>query len=120
LPTITALPARTIHLVLDNLTAHKPELPIETFGQDAARRLKRIEWHPTSKHARWLDMAKVELSGPTRQGRSRRIPSLEQLERATAARVRRRHRAHARIAWTFKVHDARRVSPERYRKKLVG
>lgn len=112
--------ARTIHLVLDNLNTHKPEALIETFGKDAARLLKRIAGHFTPQHASWLNMAEIELLVLTKQCWSRRIPAIEQLQRETATWVRRRNRAKARIEWKFKVHDARRVFPELYRKKLVG
>lgn len=112
--------ARTIHLVLDNLNTHKPEALIETFGKDAARLLKRIAGHFTPQHASWLNMAEIELSVLTKQCWSRRIPAIEQLQHETATWVRRRNRAKARIEWKFKVHDARRVFPELYRKKLVG
>jgi len=112
--------ARTIHLVLDNLNTHKPESLIETFGPDAARWLQRIKWHFTPKHASWLNMAEIELSVLTKQCLNRRIPTLESLQREVAAWTRRRNHARARIEWKFKVHDARRVFPELYRKKLAG
>jgi transposase len=112
--------ARKIHLVLDNLNTHKPASLVETFGKKAAQILKRIEWHFTPKHASWLNMAEIELSVLTKQCLSRRIPTLAQLQRETAAWTRRRNRAKARIEWKFKVHDARRAFPELYRKKLVG
>jgi len=112
--------ARTIHLVLDNLNTHKPASLIETFGPNATRLLKRIAWHFTPKHASWLNMAEIELSVLTKQCLSRRIPTLERLQREVSAWTRRRNLAKARIEWKFNVHDARRVFPELYRMKLAG
>jgi len=110
-----------IHLVLDNLNTHKPESLIETFGEKVATRmLKRIEWHFTPKHASWLNMAEIELSVLTKQCLNRRIPAIERLQRETVAWTRRRNHAKARIEWKFNVHDAHRVFPELYRKKLTG
>ena len=113
--------AKQIHLVLDNLNTHKPESLIETFGIKAATRmLQRIVWHFTPKHASWLNMAEIELSVLTKQCLNRRIPTIEHLQRETAAWQQKRNRTKARIEWKFNVHDAHRVFPELYRKKLTG
>ncbi len=113
--------ARKIHLLLDNLNTHKPESLIEKFGKPAATRmLKRIVWHFTPKHASWLNMAEIELSVLTRQCLNRRISTIERLQRENADWTRHRNHAKARIEWKFNVHDAHRVFPELYRKKLTG
>jgi hypothetical protein len=47
-----------IVLVQDNLNTHKPASLYEAFPAAEARRLvERFEWHYTSKHGSWLDMA---------------------------------------------------------------
>jgi hypothetical protein len=104
--------ARPLHLVLDNLNTHKPESLRETFGKDVAQLLKRIAWHFTPKYASWLYMAEIELSVLTQQCLSRHIPTIGHVRWETAAWTRQRNRAKARLAWRFKVHDARRVFPE--------
>jgi transposase len=113
--------ARRIHLVLDNLNTHHPNSLIETFGDQRARPiLKRIVWHYTPKHASWLNMAEIEISILTKQCLNRRVPSIEQTQHQTATWNRDRNRRKARISWTFRLHDARRVFPELYRKKFAG
>lgn len=55
--------ASKIVLVQDNLNTHKPASLYEAFPAKEARRLvERFEWHYTSKHGNWLDMAESELS----------------------------------------------------------
>ena len=50
--------AAKIMLVQDNLNTHKPASLYEAFPAAEARRLvERFEWHYTSKHCSWLDMA---------------------------------------------------------------
>jgi DDE superfamily endonuclease len=50
--------AAKIVLVQDNLNTHKPASLYEAFPAAEARRLvERFEWHYTSKHGSWLDMA---------------------------------------------------------------
>ena len=50
--------AAKIVLVQDNLNTHKPASLYEAFPAAEARRLvERFEWHYTSKHCSWLDMA---------------------------------------------------------------
>ena len=50
--------AAKIVLVQDNLNTHKPASLYEAFPAAEARRLvERFEWHHTSKHGSWLDMA---------------------------------------------------------------
>jgi transposase len=65
--------AKRIHLLLDNLNTHNEESLLNTFGEKRTKQLlKRIQWHPTPKHASWLNMAEIEISIMTnRKGFSR-------------------------------------------------
>ena len=57
-----------IVFVQDNLNTHGPHALYQAFAPPEARRLcERIEWHFTPKHASWLNMAEIELSGLARQ-----------------------------------------------------
>lgn len=110
-----------IHLVLDNLNTHNPQSLIKTFGERSANKLlKRIQWHYTPKHASWLNMAEIEISALDRQCLGRRLPTLEDVQRHTAACSHARNRQQITIDWNFKRTDARRVFPELYRPKLAA
>lgn len=113
--------ARWIHLVLDNLNTHNPQSLIQAFGEGPAKKLlKRIVWHYTPKHASWLNMAEIELSALTKQCLDRRLPTLKDVQRQSAAWSRERNRQKITIDWTFHRADTRRVFPELYRHKLAG
>ncbi len=50
-----------IRVVLDNLNTHKPASLYETFEPKEARRIrKRLEFHYTPKHGRWLLASSLE------------------------------------------------------------
>jgi hypothetical protein len=102
--------ARTIHLVMDNLSTHTPAALEYTFGERAGRKLwSRFTVHYTPKHGSWLDQAEIEISIYSRQclGR-RRISSLAELKSETLAWRRQANRARLTIDWKFTVADARR------------
>jgi hypothetical protein len=66
--------AKKIRLVLDNLNTHTGASPYEAFPPDEARRiLERLEFHYTPKHARWLNMAEIEIGILNRQCLARRL-----------------------------------------------
>lgn len=55
--------AECIRVVLDNLGTHKVAALYEAFPAAEARRIaKRLEFHYTPRHGRWLNMAEIELS----------------------------------------------------------
>lgn len=113
--------AKRIHLVLDNLNTHDSQSLIETFGASrASPLLRRIAWHHTPKHASWLNMAEIEISVLTKQCLSRRVATMEEVERHLAIWSAHRNRRKATIQWTFHQADARRAFPELYRHKLAG
>ena len=100
--------AATIRVVLDNLNTHGPQSLFAAFAPEEAWRLaRRLEFHPTPKHASWLNMAELELSVLSRQCLSRRIADAATLAAEVAAWEGRRNAAKAKIAWTFRPADAR-------------
>jgi hypothetical protein len=55
--------AECICVVHDNLNTHTAGALYDTFPPQPARRiLSRLEFHPTPKHASWLNMAEIEIS----------------------------------------------------------
>ena len=100
--------AEVIRVVLDNLNTHGPASLYTAFAPEEARRLaKRLEFHHTPKHASWLNMAELEFSVLARQCLGRRIATREELARAVAAWEAGRNAVRAKIAWCFRVADAR-------------
>jgi hypothetical protein len=103
--------AKTIHIVLDNLSTHTEKSLIVAYGPDEGRRLwSRFTVHYTPKHASWLNAAEMEASLVAREclGR-RRIGALWPLQREVCAWNRRADRQRRAINWKFRVADARRV-----------
>ena len=111
--------ARTIHLVMDNLSTHSLAALQHTFGEEEGRKLwSRFTIHYTPKHGSWLDQAEIEISIYSKQclGR-RRISSLAELRSETRAWCRRVNQARLTFNWRFTVADARRKF--RYRRKKL-
>ncbi|UJR83215.1 Hypothetical protein I5071_52810 [Sandaracinus amylolyticus] len=103
--------ARTIHLVVDNLSTHSEKCLIDALGPQQGRALwRRFTVHFTPKHASWLNAAEMEVSLVVREclGR-RRIGDLATLRHEVSAWNRRADRKRRGINWTFRVADARRV-----------
>lgn len=97
-----------IILVMDNLNTHNPSSLYKVFPPEEARRIiKRFEIHYTPKHGSWLDIAEIELNVMTRQCLSRRIDSIERLQRELSVWENERNRDHACVDWQFKTKDAR-------------
>jgi hypothetical protein len=100
--------AELIRIVMDNLNTHKWASLYEVFEPAEARRiLRKLEFHYTPKHASWLNMAEIELSGLVRQCLDRRIPDEETLRREVKAYEDRRNEARATIDWQFTCQEAR-------------
>jgi hypothetical protein len=100
--------AGVIRVVLGNLNTHGPASLYEAFPPEEARRLTgRLEFHYTPKHASWLNVAELELSVLARQCLGRRVATREELARSVAAWEAERNAVRARIAWCFRVADAR-------------
>ncbi|MCC7212657.1 MAG: hypothetical protein E3K40_09035 [Candidatus Brocadia sp.] len=65
------------------------------------RMLARVEFHSTPKHARWLNMADIEIGIMDRQCIGGRLPSEAILRSEVAAWQQRRNQAKAKIPWKF-------------------
>ena len=100
--------AEKIILVMDNLNTHKPASLYKTFKPAEARRIiKRLEIHYTPKHGSWLNMAEIELNVMTRQCLSRRIETIDLLQKELSSWEDERNKMDAKIKWHFQVGDAR-------------
>jgi hypothetical protein len=100
--------AEMIRVVLDNLNTHTPASLYKAFPPEEARRiLKRLEFHPTPKHASWLNMAEIEFSVLGRQCLDRRLPDPETVAHETAAWTRARNASGATVHWRFTSEQAR-------------
>src|SRR5262245_57713320 len=100
--------ADVIRVVLDNLNTHVFGALYEAFAPEEARRIaRRLEFHYTPKHGRWLNMAEMEFSVLSRQCLERRIASVEELTTAIAVWERTRNAARTKIDGTFRVAEAR-------------
>ena len=100
--------AEKVRVVLDNLNTHRAATLYETFEPKEARRVvQRLEFHYTSKHGSWLNMAEIEFSVFSNQCLNRRIEDEEALKREIAALETERNQAAATINWRFSTNDAR-------------
>lgn len=100
--------ATTIHLVEDNLNTHHAKYLTAVYGEvEAATLLARLEFHPTPKHASWLNMAEIEIGSFTRAVLKRRVPTDTALAKHKNAYVRRRNLTKATVNWTFTPAKAR-------------
>ena len=102
--------ARTIHLVMDNLSTHTEQALTAHLGARAGRTLwRRLTVHFTPKHGSWLHQAELELSLFSRGCLGhRRLPDVTTLRRETRAWNRRANATRLRIRWRFTRQDARR------------
>jgi hypothetical protein len=101
--------AEKVVLVMDNLNTHVISSLYETFPPAEAFRLaKRLEIHYTPKHGSWLDIAEIELSALAAECLgTRRIPSIELLNKELAAWEIRRNARQKGVDWHFTTYDAR-------------
>lgn len=102
--------ARTIHLVVDNLSTHCEKACIATYGRRKGRALwRRFTVHFTPKHGSWLNAGEMEVSLLSRQclGR-RRILSFALVRDQVDVWARDADRRRRPIKWKFRVRDARR------------
>ena len=100
--------AQKIRLVLDNLNTHTGASLYEAFAPEEARRiLERLEFHYTSKHASWLNMAEIGIGIMNRQCLDRRIDDADLMRQEIAAWEEARNAKRAKIHWTFTISAAR-------------
>jgi transposase len=95
--------AKTIHLVMDNLSTHTRKALVDRFGSQVGAWLwQRFTLHYTPKHGSWLNQAEIEISLLSRQCLGqRRIPSLSDLRREARAWNRKMNRDRTTINWRF-------------------
>src|SRR5262249_43096256 len=90
--------AERIVLVQDNLNTHNASSFYENLGPAEAFALaQRFERHYTPKKGSWLNIAELELSALSRMSLSRRISSLEEMDRELQALVKERNRLKIKV-----------------------
>jgi len=102
--------ARTIHLVMDNLSTHSFRALEETFGLEEANRLwRRIMIHFTPKHGSWLNQAEIEISMVSNESLGhQRFADIGVLRKHVGFWQRAANRHRRRIRWRFTVRKARK------------
>jgi hypothetical protein len=109
--------ADKIVLVQDNLNTHNASsfyanlLPAEAFTL-----AQKFEMHYTPKKGSWLNMAELELSALSRICLSRRLASIEELDRQLQALVKERSELKIKVEWQFSIAQARQKLSRHYEK----
>lgn len=107
--------AEKIVLVQDNLNTHNASSFYENLTPAEAFALaQRCEMHYTPKKGSWLNMAELELSALSRICLSRRIPSIEELDRQVQALVKERGELEIKVEWQFSITQAREKLSRHY------
>ena len=100
--------AEKIVMVMDNLNTHTIGSLYETFPPEEAKRLKdKLEIHYTPKHGSWLNMAEIEINVLVNHGLSKRVATIEQMEKEVSAWNKNRNKTARKINWRFTTDDAR-------------
>jgi hypothetical protein len=109
--------AEKVVLVQDNLNTHNASSFYEHLAAEQAFSLaQRFEMHYTPKKGSWLNMAELELSALSRICLSRRIPSIEELDREVQALVKERNELKVKVEWQFSITQAREKLSRHYEK----
>jgi hypothetical protein len=107
--------AEKVVLVQDNLNTHNASSFYENLPAEQAFALaQRFEMHYTPKKGSWLNMAELELSAISRICLSRRISSIEELDREVQALVKERNELKVKVQWQFSVTQAREKLSRHY------
>ena len=107
--------AEKVVLVQDNLNTHSASSFYENLAAPEAFALaQRFEMHYTPKKGSWLNMAELELSALSRICLSRRIGSLEELDREVQAIVKERNELKIKVEWQFSISQAREKLSRHY------
>jgi hypothetical protein len=107
--------AEKVVLVQDNLNTHNASSFYENLPPAEAFSLaQRFEMHYTPKKGSWLNMAELELSALSRICLSRRIPSIEALDREVQALVKERSESRLKVEWQFSIMQAREKLSRHY------
>jgi hypothetical protein len=109
--------AEKIRLVQDNLNTHNAGSFYECLPPEEAFDLSQcFEMHYTPKKGSWLNMAELELSALSRICVSRRIPSMEELDREIQSLVKERNERKIKVDWQFSIAKARKKLSRHYEK----
>jgi hypothetical protein len=107
--------AEKIVLVQDNLNTHNASSFYENLPPAEAFALAQaFEMHYTPKKGSWLNMAELELSALSRICLSRRIPSIEELDREKQSLVKERNELRIKVEWQFSIANAREKLSRHY------
>jgi len=91
-----------LRLVVDNLNTHNETALYETYDtEEAARILRKIEFHYTPNHASWLNVAEIEIGAMDTECTGRRIKDKETLRKEVRAWTNRRNKQKKKIEWRF-------------------
>jgi hypothetical protein len=109
--------ADKVVLVQDNLNTHNASSFYENLPADEAFALaQRFEMHYTPKKGSWLNMAELELSALSRICLSRRIGSIDALDREVQSLVKERNELKIKVEWQFSIAQARTKLSRHYEK----
>lgn len=109
--------AEKVVLVQDNLNTHNASSFYEHLPPEAAFALaQKFEMHYTPKKGSWLNMAELELSALSRICLSRRIGTIEELDRQIQALVKERSELQIKVEWQFSISQARERLSRHYEK----
>ncbi len=102
--------AKTIHLVMDNLSSHTRKSLTDLYGVQVGGEIwDSFTVHYTPTHGTWLNQAEIEIGLFSRQCLgTRRIADLKTLRRESRAWNRRMNRDRIKINWKFDRRAARR------------
>lgn len=107
--------ADKVVLVQDNLNTHNASSFYENLPPAEAFTLaQQFEMHYTPKKGSWLNMAELELSALSRICLSRRINSIEELDREVQALVKERNELKVKVEWQFSISQAREKLSRHY------
>ncbi len=102
--------AKTIHLVMDNLSTHTLKSCCGFYGKKRGTELwQRFTVHLTPKHASWLNQAEIEIGLLSREALGKdRFPNLWSLRLRVEAWKKRMNQEQRTIGWRFTTAKARK------------
>jgi transposase len=102
--------AKTIHLVMDNLSTHSLKSCTDFYGKERGTQLwSRFTPHFTPKHASWLNQAEIEISLLSREALGKdRFPNCWSLRVRVNAWNARINQEQRKICWKFTTAKARK------------
>jgi hypothetical protein len=107
--------AEKVVLVQDNLNTHNASSFYENLpAREAFSLAQRFEMHYTPKKGSWLNIAELELSALSRICLSRRVASIEELDREVQAIVKERNELKIKVEWQFSITQAREKLSRHY------